>query len=203
MPGNVVHQFSSGKADDADATLIRPSNWNDNHLGASEVLDRDLDEVDVVSSVSETSIYSHSIPANQLGTTGGIRLHISGDILFNVGGEDFTIKVKLGATTVLTSTAYTPGTSATRRGFVLDVLFMNSAAAAQKWDVKFLAVLTAENFSIDRSDTTNVDTGSGIATSTEDTTGALTLDVTVQWSASSANLSFRKQMAVLEELPYA
>lgn len=30
-PLGVTHKFSSAKADGADATLVRPSNWNDQH----------------------------------------------------------------------------------------------------------------------------------------------------------------------------
>lgn len=198
MPSNVKHQFVSGKADDADGTLIRPSNWNDEHVGAVEIMDRDLAQSEVVSSTSEESIYSHSIPANQLGATGGFRLTLSGDMLENVAGT-LAIRIKLGATTIFTQSGIDHTNSATRYGWELVIICMNTSTSAQKWSARYISsigyVLGDSNLAVQ-----------GISlpgTSAEDTTGALTVDVTIQWTVNSASLSFRKEIALLEEIPAA
>lgn len=196
MPSNVKHKKVSAKADDPDASLIRPSNWNEEHLGAIEVMDRDLSQVDVANTITETSIYSHSIPAGQLGTTGGIRLTLTGDMLKGATGNiDF--RIKLGAATVIARLNVNPTNSATRYSWKLEIIFLNNASAAiQKWHANFVAtvgyILTSSANGI---------LGNDIGASTEDTTSARTLDVTVEWSVASASLSFRKETAVLEELP--
>ena len=203
MPSNVKHQFTSAKADDPDATLVNPSNWNDEHVGALEIMDRDLSQQDIANDDTEQSVYSHQIPAGQLGTTGGFRLTLVGDLLCNVPAATIVIKVKLGATTVFTSTALDITDSADRYKWQLDILCMNSAADAQKWAAKILGAASADNFPMYVGSNAGVFHGAGHATSTEDTAGALTLDVTVDWSASNANLSVRKEMAILEEIPAA
>lgn len=206
MPTNVKHQFVSGKADDADATLIRPSNWNDEHVGALEVMDRDLDEVEIVNDSAETSIYSHSIPADQMGGTGGFRLIIGGDYLNDSGSSrSLTIKVKLGATTALTSAAMSiPDVATNRRKWFLEVVCLNSATDAQKWLVRWtIGPSNAANFATENPGTASGGDGAGYGTSAEDTTGALTLDVTMDHGAAHASLSVRKEIAILEELPAA
>ncbi|KKL84405.1 hypothetical protein LCGC14_1965070, partial [marine sediment metagenome] len=77
--GNVKHAFTSPKADGGDSSLVRPSNWNASHVGAVEILDRDLTQIDVANNAAETSIYSFSIPAGAMGADGGIRLKLTGD----------------------------------------------------------------------------------------------------------------------------
>jgi len=200
MPSNVKHKFASAKADDPDMDLIRPSNWNEEHLGAVEVIDRDLATVDVANTVTETVLYSQSIPAGQLGADGGIRLTLSGDMLANVAGT-VTLRVKLGATIVLATPSTDFADSPARRNWQMVVEFMNSAVNAQKWTA-FMHVMnaTSDNFPLGLAD---IRTGVGLGTSSEDTNSALTLQVTAQWSVANASLSFRKEMAILEEIPKA
>jgi len=196
MPSNVKHKKVSAKANDPDTSLIRPTNWNEEHLGAVEIMDRDLAQVDVANTLVETSLYSHSIPAGQLGTTGGIRLTLTGDLLMNVAG-DFTLKVKLGATTAIIQSGVGHTNSATRYSWKLVIDFLNNAdAAIQKWHLDFGAfvnfILTSTTFGL---------LGQKVGASTEDTSSARTIDVTIEWAVANASLSFRKEIAILEELP--
>lgn len=170
---------------------------------AVSIIDRDLATVTVASTLIETTIYSHTLPAEILGTTGGLRLTIGGDLLKNAFGT-FTLRVKLGATTVLTSNAHTFTSDAATRKHRLVIEGMNSAAAAQKWVAEFQASRGGTNFPISETDQAfNASHGVGYNASAEDTSGALLLAVTVQWSAANANLSFRKEMAILELIPPA
>ncbi|KKL04051.1 hypothetical protein LCGC14_2619940 [marine sediment metagenome] len=200
--GNVKHVFTSPKADGGDATLIRPSNWNAAHEGAVEILDRDLTQIEVVNTAGEISIYSYSIGADVLGITGGVRLSLGGDYLNNSGtNKSLTIRAKLGATTVF-SRAFQTVTSADRRKWLLNLWFLNSAAAAQKWSAEwYLSPALADVLAIGTSGSEGGAKGAGVASSTEDTTGGLTLDITMEHSAAAATLSIRKEIALLELIP--
>jgi hypothetical protein len=204
VASNVKHAFVSGKSDDPDSSLVNPSNWNEAHEGAVEIEDRDLTQDEVVSSLVEESIYSHSIAGNVMGSTGGVRLTLGGDILKNVAGT-VIIRVKLGATTILQSNALALTQGATRYEFILEVLLMNSATGAQKATGKFLCVTESSgaSFSALLGNDPSATHMAGYGTASEDTTTAKTLDVTVQWSASDVNLSFRKEIALLELIPAA
>ncbi len=170
---------------------------------AITILDRDLSQVDIVSDSVEQSIYSFSIPARALGATGGFRLTIGGDMLKNVAGT-LRLRIKLGGTTVLDAGAHTFNSNAARYKWVIDIFCMNSSVAAQKWGAKVVTTAGAQNLQfIEPANDLNAVVAAGTASSAEDTTGALTLDVTVQWSAISASLSFRKEAALLELLPAA
>ena len=164
------------------------------------ILDRDLTQVDVVNTATETSIYSLSISANVLGATGGFRLTLGGDMLKNAAGN-LEIRVKLGATEVFLSDVGAPSSSADRHKWTILLLCLNSATNAQKWNAMVQMVANAQNLAVQIIGSgTNSYLAEGYNTSAEDTTAALTLDVTVDWSAASASLSFRKEMALLESI---
>ena len=166
------------------------------------ILDRDMSQVDVESTADEESIYSHSIAAGTLGATGGVRLTLAGDILKAAAGT-FRIRVKLGSTTVFVGNSISLAGHATDRyKWELVLWFMNTAADAQKWGAAVKAILDDVDFTIMPSTTVGLTyLGAGLGSSSEDTSGAKTIDVTVDWSTSSASLSFRKEMAMLEKLP--
>ncbi len=164
------------------------------------ILDRDLSQVDIVNDGTIQSIYSFAIPAGALGATGGVRLTIGGDYLNNTGGAVILdIRIVLGATTVLASQLVNITASANRRKWRLDIWFMNSAAAAQKWNASFaMTPPTAEDFGIGDTTAAQFFLGAGQDVSAEDTSGALTLDVTVDHSVADPLLSIRKEIALLE-----
>lgn len=167
-----------------------------------DILDRDLSEVDVANNAAETTIYSHTIPAGILGSTGGFRATVGGDALVNVAGT-VVLRIKLGATTALTTITFNPTDSAFRYRWWLVILCMNSATDAQKWGAFFQAVISEEGFAWQLGNSNTAIQGAGYGTSGEDTSGALLLNITVDWSAANASLSWRKEMAVLELIPPA
>lgn len=168
---------------------------------AIRILNRDLSQVEVVNTVAETNIYTFSIPAGTLGATGGVRLTIGGDMLQNATG-DLTVRIKLGATTVLDSGQVTVAKDADRYKWELEVWFLNSVAAAQKWTAKMKAVQKdAVNFASQQGGSNRILLFAGFASSSEDTALARTIAVTIQWSVISTSTSFRKEMAMLEKLP--
>lgn len=152
-------------------------------------------DVTIVNTVTETSIFSESIPANALGTARGLLITCGGDLQNNSGGTaSITLKIKLGATTIYDSgTSATMASNVTFRAWSLWFILANkSATNSQDMVGAFLLGGTASP------PTTGV---GGLAasgpimgpikgTAAEDTTSAKTLDVTITLSTASANYSF-------------
>src|SRR3989304_890388 len=138
----VKHAYPSGKADGGDATKVRPTNWNADHVG-DQMLDRSMTTQQVVSRTDEVSIYSFSIPANKMGSDGGVLLNLGGTILANVAGT-LTVRVKLGATTILTSTAMDINDASVTYKFTLEILLMNLATNSQKCWANFQAIASVD-----------------------------------------------------------
>lgn len=165
------------------------------------VLDADLDTV-TVTAAAETTIYSHTIPANTLGATGGFECIVAGTFSQPASATATrVIKVKLGATTVFTSTAFDPADSTTWK-WRLVITCKNSAAGAQKWAAHWVAVTAAENLGIrggNEGSPAGVAhlSGSGYAASAEDTTADLLLDITVTLSNTTNSPTFVKEIAIL------
>ncbi len=181
-----------------DGTWLVMKDSNGSAVPLIGIFDRDLSQQNVVDTGAEVSIYSHVIPANTLGATGGVRLTLTGDRLNDTGSARFTsVKVKLGATSVFAH-SHSPSVNAARRYWTMVIWFFNSSASAQKWGLKYNLTAPGAQKAQDASATL---VAQGVASSSEDTTGDLTLDVTVQWEAGNPSRSFRKEMAFLEFFP--
>lgn len=169
-----------------------------------QVFDRDTSVYDVVSTSTETTVYSKSIVGGTLGTDGGLRLTMVGDYLYNNGGSDtVTIKVKYGSTTVF-SMAVNTSTGANRGGQFLECFIMAGAATnAQRVYTRWIHSGSTQN--------NNAGAGASAAGTyvaahnacAEDSTTSLNLVITAQPANGSANHSFRCQSVLLELAPHS
>ena len=167
---------------------------------AATTLDRDTSVNEVVSSVTETTVYTFSVPANTLGTNKALRITVLGDYLNNSGGvSNLAIKLKYGATTALSYSEPSIAASATRRPVKFEaILAALGATGAQVAYGEIRRGSTAGvtgnvNFDDSTSFTSGINTGVA-----EDSTGALTLSVTVQHDINAATVSFKTQVVFLE-----
>ena len=175
--------------------------WVDRGAGSTvRVLDRSLATVDVQNTAVETTIYSVTIPANTLGSDGGFRVLISGNILVAVAGF-LVLRVKLGATTVFANTAVAPTVNANRGRFWWEIVCMNSTPNDQVWAMHYKSRASSNTFYIGLGDSALTLEGGGDGVSSEDTTAARILTVTADWDIADLSLSFRKNMAIMELLP--
>jgi hypothetical protein len=175
----------------------------DNPMGMQSVFGKDMTTVEVVSSNTKTDLYSVSIPANALGTRGSLRWKLFGDYLNNSGGAvTLTVTVEYGATTIFSRAFTAIATDADRRAFTMEgELAAHDATNSQSAvGQALLGAATANSNSgvADVAPTIALATHTSVA---EDSTAAKTFKITVQHSASNANLSFRKYAAELEFLP--
>jgi hypothetical protein len=170
------------------------------------VLDRQVTQNDVNNTAAETTLYSFSVPANVLDTQKALRLKMWGDFLNTTGaGATVRVRVKFGATTHWDDTSGSLTTNATRHPWEMEVLIGNqNATNVQAIGGRFLMSPVTANVGIGDLATIPASTTGAVAsfyaTGAIDTTAARTLEVTVQLSASSTNLSIRRQFAILEVL---
>ena len=65
MASSVTHAFVSAKSDDADTTLVRPTNWNAEHVIAIDSDDISGTEWTDLTDGGETTLHTHSGSASE------------------------------------------------------------------------------------------------------------------------------------------
>lgn len=164
-------------------------------------LDRDVSQLEVVNTTTETTVYSFTVPGNMLGTNKCIRLTLIGDLLNNSGSDDrLEVRVKYGSTTVSTFDSYNVPTNATRKlQYLQSEIYSANAASSQIALSRHIhynnsAGVAGENLSAVSDDFAYHNSVS------EDSTADKTLSVTVKHSIASANASFICRIVLLELL---
>lgn len=140
----------------------------------------------VTNTSAETAILTATVPANTLGTGNGILFNIPVNTLkiSNNPGRTLTLRLKYGSTTIVTHTA-TQGASALSdmSGTISGYLFANAATNAQVGSLNIDLIETGYN----AADTSlSRWQAQQRGTSTEDSTGALTLQITIEANATEA-----------------
>ena len=160
------------------------------------VYDRVTANTQVNSSVTETTIYSKAIAAGDLSTNKRLRLQLQCSMQIKAG-EDITLRLKYGATTLATAFIENNGVGdvTTMGAIVTALLSADGSATAQVGNIAFPAVA---GFGA----TINEDlvATSGMGTATENSAGALNLIITAQHSANNAAQEINMQHALLELL---
>ncbi|MCI0558811.1 MAG: hypothetical protein MN733_09965 [Nitrososphaera sp.] len=169
------------------------------------VLDREVADLTVVNTAVETSVFSHSVPANSMGTNRALNLVLIGDVLQNNTGENLTLRIKFGGTTIWQDASNAFAADADRRGFFLEIWLANRGATNSQIgggvvSPQATAIVTAPTTGIagDLGDAGMDGSPMTFAASSIDTTAAATLDVTIQWTTAGASREFRRRFAVLQ-----
>lgn len=181
------------------------------------VLNRDTSLIDVAATNAETTLYTFNITGGTMSIDSLLRLTLKGDFLYNNNIADtLTIRVKFGGATILSNVQSGAALSALRFRWKLRVEIPNlGSLTSQDADAEMIAnttnvgtpatgigrltFLEAANLDITR-DSPNGGLLGTAAPLAVDTAVAQTLAVTAQWSAASANDSFRKRYGILEIL---
>lgn len=135
----------------------------------------------------ENAIATATVPANYLGTNNAIRIKCYVDTLTVNDGStafDMIFRLKYGATTLVTMTLDAPPSSdEILTGVIEGVLFANGTTSSQRG--MLMANLANENLDVEIAPAAGVMSVS-TGTATEDSTGALTLSLTVQLGTNGA-----------------
>lgn len=159
-----------------------------------------LDEIHatttVVNTSSETDLYTKALPVLAAGDV--VRFRAFGDSINNSGAtRTLTLKVKLGATTILTSPAMSFTANANRGEWNLDVLLIIESTTAQRLGAFFTqGTVNASTWNT----ISSTQTISGAGTATEDVSSAKTLAVTATWDGAALTTDIRLLGAVLEKI---
>lgn len=146
----------------------------------------------------ETTIYTKSIPGGTLSTNVRLRLQLLCRLgMSTTPGTSFTLRLKYGATTLVTSViggGTLAGTLNTAATVVTAFLTGDGATNTQHGFVQTLV-------DVPLTDLANLKTVTQTrGTAAENSTGALTLAVTGQYSGAEASNAFTMESAILEQL---
>lgn len=168
------------------------------------LVDRETSDQAVVNTVTETTVLTYTVPANSLGTTGILRGTLVADFLNDTGSnQTFRLRLKLGATTLYDGTTVALATSTTRRPVSLQFWLANQGATNDQTGGAVFAYGRATASTVGLGDFSNAATGDGplvFADGAVDTTSAQAIAVTIELSAASASLEFRKRLGFVEQI---
>lgn len=169
--------------------------------GAVRVLARAVAQQDVTNTITETTVFTHTVKAGTLGTSSALRLTLIGDYYNNTGtGPTSTIRVKYGSTTIYTQSDNI--THGANRGGVLLSVVLSAANATNAQRVSGWCDWSSSSVN-NAGGTAGTPTyhKSAVHNSVaEDSTTDLAFAVTFQHGATDANLSLRMHAAVLEHI---
>lgn len=151
-------------------------------------------------STTETDIFSYTVPAGALGTGGGLRFTVY--CYVNNLGQSLsgpTIRMKYGSTTVASKTFSNVVTPQGVNGIITGVMLNDGATGAQTgfMDIHF----TTDSLDVDIAEgsATAFDVrGTSFGTASEDSTGALDFDLTLQFGAAVSNVNFDVKAVIVE-----
>ena len=145
-------------------------------------------------SAAETSVFSGTIPGGTLGTSGAVRVILTGQILQDSGsGQGFTLRVKLGSTTMYADASNSTifGSNANRRTWRMEfTIFADGSASAQRFEGlvgPFTAAAGTTSGIGDLAASVGLAAVAIGGTATEDSTADRTFEVTIQLTAANAN----------------
>ncbi len=189
----------------AAATTLTDDDINNTQLVLARqqlVLNRQTTEGKVDTSTAEGSIFTYTLPGRALGTDGGVRVTLGGQLLTAVA-TNMKLKFKLGATTVFETSNHAMPNDADPTYWKAVFEFLNVASfSSQKWLGHWMVTPPdGLTFGIGVSSSGLFRIAQGYATSAEDTANDLVLDMTVQFSVSNANIAMDRNYALVERLP--
>jgi hypothetical protein len=141
-------------------------------------------------SASEQDVFSITVPANTLAVDGeSLLLDASGDFLANSGTPDWAPRLRFGASFVFNAAAATPGTSVSRRKWVLKASITRISSITQQASI-FLYVtnISTNNFVLMA---TTMSWMGDDATLAETLSSSLNLRFTSQFTVSNASNNIR------------
>ena len=148
------------------------------------ILDASVQNTTVGNTANETTLYTLAIPAGTMGTVNVLLLTLYGTILQNAS-KQLTLNFKYGATTIATSNAFIANSATTFR-FKIDCMLCAQGATNSQWGLYVTNTINDKIFQ-------------GHGTGAEDSTGALNLVVSVQWSGAHAHATLTSKYAIVKK----
>lgn len=159
----------------------------------TRLMGRDCTPTNLNNSTTTTSVYSCTIPANWMGSTGVVRTRMLGEYWHSVGAAaSINLRIGLSSTTMYQDTSATFTASADSRPvwITFDIVNLgatNSQVLGGKCEISAPTATTGQGDFATAATTDVVIRG----TAAVDTTSACTLDVYVKHSAASTLITYR------------
>ena len=191
----------------ADYVLLNNTGITSGQVIGSDFYARQLDangtQLDVVSTASDTVIYTNVIGGGTLKTDGALRLLLLGDYKNSSGtGKTFTLTVTFGSTIMYKDATGSFTSTANRAPMHIDLYL--SAADSPSAQTLSGFVTEGDRFGAVTTGIGDLATAAGVfgvgGTAAEDTSVNKTLEVKLQHSASDANVSYRRNFALLTKI---
>jgi len=194
-------QFTALPQSSATATATSDFTTKTYVDGVTSKISTVVTDVTVGNTTTETDIISVSIPAATLGTDNGVkaRIYISDFDQRTDGDATCTLRFKYGSTTALTLAVLQSSTADSNlHGYIEVLLVADGATSAQEISASInLAVDSAAEFT---NTAINQRIMSGDGTAAEDSTGALTFAVSVQWGDAETGNTTTMKHAIIEKV---
>lgn len=167
-------------------------------------LARSVTDVDVTNTTTETNMFTYTVPAGLLGTNRILRLSLLGTYVANSVTPTMSFRVYYGATLMYADTIFGLGATAFLGGW--EFIFHLSARNATNVQELNARLLFGNRAACVTGIGDLGSSSSGAAhpiegTAAEDSTTALDLRVTAQWSGANTTYHFTTKTAILELLP--
>lgn len=159
-----------------------------------------LTGVAIVSSTTETTLFTTTIPGGTLGTGNAVHFKLNITLFGMTDTKTCTLRLKYGGTTVITLVATYDGTAGNftfGNGYIEGYLFANASASAQKGFLQINASSQGNTFT-DAS--LFAFTGSGNGTSAEASAGDLTFALTAQFNTNSVQNYLTTEFYTIERI---
>lgn len=181
-----VSKLAAGSSGQLLRTVSGVPTWSSDPI----TLTKTASDLQVISTTTETTLFTYTVPGGIMGSDRMLRLYGFGDMQDN-DATVISVRVKWGGSTIFTSNTQ-PGDASTRPWYLeLDVA---NQAAAQQYLLGQL-IYGASSAGIDSN---RVVDGLGISSATKNTASDQVLAVTVQYDSSTANSWFRRRYFVLQ-----
>lgn len=141
---------------------------------------------------TEQTIMSFTLAANTLGTANivKVRIPVTDFGLQSAGSDTFTLRLKYGATTIVSVASTNDGSNFNSApGYIEAIIIAAGATGSQEGSIFFAPSEVTGNRAI---------VFSGTGTSSEDSTGALTIAITGQFSVANASNDFTSPHGYVE-----
>lgn len=151
----------------------------------------------ISNSTTETTLFTYSIPADTLGTNHAIRLNSPIQAINTTGGAvNLTLRVKFGATTLITAVVSILNAAGGYRIDIKGLIFAKGATNAQVSRILF----GVHSATTDGTAGVSQDTSATYESVAEDSTVSKDLVITAQWASASVNATAYCNNSIVEIL---
>ncbi len=193
----------------ATATALTDDDINNTQINLNRqqfVMNRSTSIITINNSLAEATLASFTLPGRALGTDGGMKIRVGGQVLATPGTPILAWGLDFGGVEVIALVTLPLDTSVQVREYWAEFGFMNVASfSSQRWWIK--GAITDPTGSEMSWGLVDVDVNfanlAGYAESAEDTSADKLVDIRHKWDEADVNISINRKWLTVERIPPA